>query len=726
MSPRYNGEIERLRRRLYSETPLIGGWRRRRAAQALAAEISTATVRVLAEALIKSPDEQVRDLALQTLERLDDWRAISAVCKIWADTRHPRLTTLLLENEWVASMPPEVKVLTALKVGRMDEASGGDERFVEPLLTACEDADSIIAERARQALLRLQEEEAREALCRLVIERDDPLAREVALEVDYYPEDKQQRALFFFLTEQWERYEGLDFDQRLLRTAYAVADGAVRWNVREKLRAAGRTDFLTVIAGRDYQARVAEMTPGETDLLIQTLTANGAWSELWGLACEISFCRSTRIVETLAGAGWAPQEGESRKIFQTLVPLVTQDGGLPTRDSDLDELFPPALRRAQARVAGRINDVTFSPVRPVIAIGTGEGKVAVWNYQRGEREHLLGPFAHSVGDVTFTRDGFLLWAERTNRTDVPCAIYLWRPDGPDESPRVLGSHRGSVTAIAPVDEGRLLSAGRDGRVILWELSQRRELARLKRYFWARAMQVSPDGRHVALLHDGITLAALPGLDQLLYGSARSVGRCAAFLPSDHGEEAWTGSGSVPDNRTLLMGQYSGNVVKYYPRNERWITYEVPSFTYHEGRVEGVNFLSSRSVVVTAGSEGTIRFIDLDDRSTIGEVEEPRGQVTSLHVSSDESFMAVGNSRASFSLWDLRYLDVLNLLLEPLARAPTSALTILGAVMEGDGLSPRARRTLEFAQQMLRHRVRFDIELGPAPSLVAGEFDIEIE
>lgn len=726
MSPRYNFEIEQLRRRLYSETPLIGGWRRQRAARALADDGSTAAVRVLAEALTRSGDENVVGIALQTLRPLEDWRAISAACGIWAETRHPRLTSLLFENEWVASMPPEVKVLTALKVGRMDEATGGDERFVEPLLAACEDADPIIAARARQALLGLQEEEAREALCRLVIVRDDPRAREVALEADYYPEDEQQRALFFFLTEQWERYEGLDFDQRLLRTAYAVADDAVRQRVRDKLRAAGRTDFLTVIAGRDYQARAAEMAPGEIDLLIQTLTANEEWPRLWNLACEVSLCRSARIVETLAGAGWAPEGGESREIFQALTPLVTRDGGLPTRESDLIDLFPPALRRAQARVAGRINDVAFSPVRPVIAIGTGEGKVAVWNYQRGAREHLLGPFDHSVGDVTFTGDGTLLWAERTNRTDVPCAIYLWRPDGAGEPPDVLGVHIGSVTAIAPVNGERLLSAGRDGRVVLWDIMHRQELANLERYFWARAMQVSPDSRRVALLHDGIALAALPGLDQLLYGSARSVGRCAAFLPSAHGEETWKGSGSVPDNQTLLVGQYSGDVFKYYPRNERWITHEVPSFTYHEGRVEGVSFLRSRSVVVTAGSEGTIRFIDLDDRSTIGEVEEPRGQVTSLHVSPDECFMAVGNSRASFSLWDLRGLDVLDLLLDPFGRAPTSALATLGTMLGFDGLSPRAHRTLEFAQRMLRHRVRFDVELGPAPSLVAGEFDIEIE
>jgi hypothetical protein len=89
-------------------------------------------------------------------------------------------------------------------------------------------------------------------------------------------------------------------------------------------------------------------------------------------------------------------------------------------------------------------------------------------------------------------------------------------------------------------------------------------------------------------------------------------------------------------------------------------------------------------------------------------------------------MVVGNSEAQLSFWDIRGLDVLDLLLNPFGRAPTTALTTLGVLKEDRSLPARARRTLAFAERVLRHRIRFDIELGVAPTIMAGEFDIEIE
>ncbi|MFP4346188.1 MAG: hypothetical protein ACLFU8_15940 [Anaerolineales bacterium] len=727
MKRRYSWQVERLRRNLDSRAFLVGALRRRKATRAIVEEGSMDAVRLLAETLTESEHADVREIARAALDALEDWRRISAACEIWVETRHPELTALLMKNEWVASMPPEVKVLTALKLGRLDEVTGGDERFVEPLLAACRDPDPVIAERARQVLPRLEKEEAREGLCKVLIEQEDPLALEVALEADYYPQEQQQRALFFFLTGQWARYEGLDFDQRLLRMAYTVAGESVRRRVREKLREAGRTDFLSVIAGQDYRAQAAEMAPGELDLLMQTLTANREWPELWDLLFEVSFSRSARIVEALAGAGWQPEDGKERALLASLVAFARGEERLPTDDDEVRALFPPALLEAQAQVSGRINDVTFSPLRPVIAIGTGERKVVVWNYRQAEREQLLDVADHSVGNVIFTGNGTLVWSERTNRTDVPCLIYYWQENGADRVPGVLGQHVGSVTALAPVGDDRVLSTGRDRRIVLWDVTNEREVTSSRYHRWPRAVQVSPDGNLLALLHTELTLTTLPGLKTLLSGGGKSVGRCAAFLPPAYEKrDAWDGPEPVPHNQTLLVGQHSGEVFLYYPKRAYWLTYERPPFTRHTGRVEGVSVLESRGVVVTAGSEGIVRFIDLEDRSTIGEVQVPLGKVTSLHVSPDEAFMVVGNSEARLSFWDIRGLDVLDLLLNPFGRAPATALTTLAVLKEDPALPPRAHRTLAFAERVLHHRIRFDIELGAAPTIMAGEFDIEIE
>ncbi|RMH37871.1 MAG: hypothetical protein D6690_01300, partial [Nitrospirae bacterium] len=47
------------------------------------------------------------------------------------------------------------------------------------------------------------------------------------------------RALFYFLTEQWEKYETLDLDRSLLRAIYQTADHALRQRIMEQARRAG-------------------------------------------------------------------------------------------------------------------------------------------------------------------------------------------------------------------------------------------------------------------------------------------------------------------------------------------------------------------------------------------------------------------------------------------------------------------------------------------------------
>jgi hypothetical protein len=732
-------ELRQYERRLYDRTPLIGFLRRRRAAQALAEDGSMAAMRTLAEAVTRHEDPRVRTIARQALHRLEDWRGISAACEVWAETRHPELTALLLEKEWVASTPPAVKTLTALKQGRLGEVNGADERFVGPLLAACEDADPTIATRARRVLEELVASETRDALCRYVIEHDraeQPLAWEIVLQAGYEPRDEQLRALFLFVTEQWARYDALDFDRRLLRTAYAVAEPLLRRRIREKLRTSGRADFLTAIAGDDYVARVAEMTAAELDLLIRTLYQHRDWARLWPLAQEVPFAWSAGIVLTLAREGWAPDAAEERDLLETLTAILHAGGqevpaAMPRLEDEALKRFlpPPALLRARARVPGRINDVAFSPTRPLIAVGTGQRKVVTWNYQRARREHVLGPFAHSIGHVIYTGDGTLLWGERTNTTDVPCALYRWNEARAGEPPGALGQHVGSVTALAPAGPGRALSAGRDQQVVLWDVESGREVARRRTYYWPRAARVSPDGQRVALLRQGLELLELPSLEYLRFGSGSSVGRSVAFLPPSGGD------GSSAPRHTLLMGRYNGEVSVYHDRTSYWIARRIEPFTRHAGRVEGVEVLPHRSIAVTAGSEGIVRFTaiptgvpaeEIAGDQVIGEVEVPLGCVTSLRVSRDGKFMAVGNSEAALSLWDLRALDARQVLLQPFARGTALNLSALNVLLQNEELPPRTRTALQFADRLLRHRARFDIEIDDTPMMMPGEFDIEVE
>src|SRR5262249_27762894 len=158
----------------------------------------------------RSDDRRVCIEALEALQEVERPRCVEAVCEVWAATRNAYLEGLLTVAGWVAKAPVAVRVLYQLLKGRQDELAAGGAEVVQPLLQLCGDADAAVAARARQALGRLGSAEAREALCRLIIDRDDATAQEVAAGAGYAPREAGLRALFYFLTGQWDAYESLD------------------------------------------------------------------------------------------------------------------------------------------------------------------------------------------------------------------------------------------------------------------------------------------------------------------------------------------------------------------------------------------------------------------------------------------------------------------------------------------------------------------------------------
>jgi hypothetical protein len=139
----------------------------------------------------------------------------------------------MVQRHYVAQQPIEIRVLSALKTEQSHLLTGLGADVIGPLLQACEDSDVSIREQAGLTLQRLDNIAAREALCRCLIDQDHAIARAAALQGQYAPRDEYQRALFFFLTEQWERYDALDFNRHLLSSIYDSADQPLRQRLTE-------------------------------------------------------------------------------------------------------------------------------------------------------------------------------------------------------------------------------------------------------------------------------------------------------------------------------------------------------------------------------------------------------------------------------------------------------------------------------------------------------------
>ena len=691
--------------RLYSRLPLIGGWQRRAAAQWLIVRFERwrepSLAASLAEAVTRLQDRRVRDALGAALLNVRDQSCVDAIWAVWAATRHAALTDMLLAKRQAAASPVTLRVLTALKIGQIDLLRQEEAALIDGIVSACGDADPAIAAPARDLLFHLQRDESQEALCRFVIAHDSAIARDAALSAGYLPRDAAQRALFFFLTEQWARYEDLDFDRQLLSAARQSAAPDARQRIADMLRKAGRADFLTVLVGADYRSRAGDMTDAETEIMLHLLAEQAQWPKLWTLAFEISYARSLEIIRRLAEKGWTPERDDERGLFATLRECAVAE--IATSPDEARRVLPLALPKATIRTAGRVNDLAFAPNRPVIAFGTGRRKAAVWNFQTGEVEQIVSGFAHAVGLIAFAPDGKLLCAERAKTTAEPCEIYLIH----DGRRLPVGRHDGSVTVLKMLDAERLLSAGRDEKAAMWHVGERRQISAQGLTFWPRAAAVSPDAQHALFTHRGAALYHLPDLERVRVWSSGSVGRCAVFLPG---------------TESFVIGSANGKTHVYDSASAQ------PGglLNAHDGRALGAAVHAASHTLITAGAEGRLHFTDWQTRQLLGSLAHADKKFTALYASPDGAFFATGNQDDSMTLWDMRTLDAPRLFTLPFAKTTPEQLAALQQFAGDSALPAAVRGALRFMQAVMQHRFRFAIEIGDIPDIKVGEFDIEIE
>ncbi len=657
-------------------------------------------------------DPLIPERAQKCLYELRNQAAVDELCRIWSESRSAALERIILQAHYQALNPVKVRLLVSLLTGQVSIAERTEPSGLSTLFEATHDGNETIQRNALKALANLQNPETRDAICMRVIEEDDSRAREIALANGYMPRAPEMRALYTFLTAQWQAYDSLDFAQGQMRAIFDASPAKIRQRIAASVQAAGRTEYLTILAGVDYHSKANEITPTEAELMIRILAENNEYQRLWALVPELALSYSIRIMRILVENGWKPDNDIDRPFFEELSQFLQLP--MPFEQSGWEASLPVAIPRAFLKTSGRVNEVAFSPKESVLAIATNQRKVILWNFQDAAVARVLEGFQHSVGKVCFTPDGTLLAAERTSG-QAQCAIYGW--DG--DKRFILGNHQGTVTSIEPVGRTNLLTSGRDNRVILWDMINRSEVKSKTFDFWTRSCAVSPDQQYAALLHDRLSLVRLPDLS-VIPGHAFLPPRATGFKIGVAHHAAFS-----PDGKFLVTGQFNGQIGLYYHTS---LTQRPQNVVVgqHRQAVCGVIFLPNHPILISAGAEGRVRFVQWPELVPRGSVSTTAGRLTSLKVSHLGAFMATGTNEASLELWDLRVLDIPELFSKPLATANhdqvTNTLALSGYLL----LPEPVRNGLKFLRLLLQYRFRYDIHLEEAPIIRYGEFDIILD
>ena len=286
---------------------------------------------------------------------------------------------------------------------------------------------------------------------------------------------------------------------------------------------------------------------------------------------------------------------------------------------------------------GFVASLAFSPDGTVLAAASGSNTVTIWNVARRPAGSMLlsGPTGF-VTSVAFSPDGNIVAGGSSDGT-----LWLWnvRTGQPLDQP--FGGEDGDVDALAFSPDGKILAAGNDdGTIRLWDPARRQPLGALSTGLSAAEYSVafSPDGKTLAAAGaDGaIRLWRVAGwhrLDPPLTGH-RGAAYSVAFSP---------------DGKTLASGGQDATIRLWDVVTRRARGAPILG---HTDAVYSVAFSPDGSTVASGSKDGTIRLWDtLSSQELSTTLPAHGGVVHAVAFSPDGRTVAAGTDDGAIRLWD---------------------------------------------------------------------------
>jgi WD40 repeat protein len=253
----------------------------------------------------------------------------------------------------------------------------------------------------------------------------------------------------------------------------------------------------------------------------------------------------------------------------------------------------PEVLREFTTSAGQLIFADRSADSRLLAMGSYDGEVIVWDYETTAVKYQFRPSNIEITRVAFSPDSKTLAAAGQGST-----IWLWNMrDG-----QLLGSmsnHIGTISNIGWSPDGKILVSGdRHGQVSLWDASTRECIRVLQ-----EQQEVDTAIRYIHWLPDGATLAILQGdLGLLLWDTATWTSK---LYPQGYDSLNIAVS---PNNRYLAFGGYGDglNVIDLQDPNDQ--TRVTTSVLSKFGITTSLVFTSDRRVV-RGTSSGIVEAFD---------------------------------------------------------------------------------------------------------------------
>jgi WD40 repeat protein/tRNA A-37 threonylcarbamoyl transferase component Bud32 len=249
--------------------------------------------------------------------------------------------------------------------------------------------------------------------------------------------------------------------------------------------------------------------------------------------------------DTIWSVAWSPDGAQlaSGSYDGKIILWDTQTGAQTSAFETLGRT-PGGVWAALQTSAQGVRSVAWSPNGAMLASGSDDGIVTIWDVRSGEQLGTLGEQERGVRSIAWSPDGSMFASGSDDGI-----VVVWDVQTGNPVSRMEEHTRGVRSVVWSPDGAQLASGSYDGRVIIWNARTGERVSSLEGHTrGVRSVAWSPDGaRLVSARHDG----ALTLWDAQ---SAQQLGSLEGHTESVH-SVTWS-----PDGKQLVSGANDGTLI----------------------------------------------------------------------------------------------------------------------------------------------------------------------
>ena len=326
--------------------------------------------------------------------------------------------------------------------------------------------------------------------------------------------------------------------------------------------------------------------------------------------------------------------------------------------------------------SSEIISVSFSPDGKIIASGSGDNTIKLWDPNTGEKIKTLTGHKRAVIDVSFSPDGKTIASGSGDGT-----VKLWDVNTGEEIKTLRGNFL-RIISVSFSPDGKIIASGAgNGTIKLWDANTGAQIKTLRGHSHEiYSLSFSPDGKTIASGsgdstiklwdantgaqiktlegHEGAVIDANFSPDGKLIVSA-SRDRTVKVWDSSTGREIKTlreHSGSVnsasfsPDGKTIASGS-SDYTLKLWDTN-RWKN--IQTFKGHSARIRSSSFSPDGKTIASGSSDATVKIWTTRDTNTLKKIKTFKKhayEVISASFSPDGQSITSGSRGGTLEIWN---------------------------------------------------------------------------